>query len=810
MTAPYISVRIALYDFTPESDDSGELAVRKGDTLLLLDTPNDDWWRFKLKTERQNNNGSSGFVPREYTQEAQFISLATASGDFTPRADSDLTITENETLLVYAGEKEWALVTSPRRYATGYVSTARIQFKLETEQTIALYDYSSANSDELSFKQAEILTFINHDSEGWWYCANKSHKFGLVPYNYVKPQLQVGPECISSMNTPLTVAEDGILRTVEGVGGTAIDHLATISSTMSVNDVLERLSMYGIRDCSSFIDGMAASKYPIASGTLCDIYSGRLLDGTRIALKARRVILNDGSADHNNHLKASQIDDYHYLLYHWSVLPLLGLAIFREQIVTLSHWVEEGRLSAYLERTPGVNLYKISIDICRGLAYLHSVGVIHGNVRLSNILVSREGLPLLTGFGNSWLINPSIKFTPAPELFVEDADPSKPSDVYALGMTLYEVMAGQVPYKGIAANLVLVRIIERIMPRRPESIPEGYENGDSLWDLLLRCWSYEPMGRPTSTEVENSMVAIYASSIQSRKMAPHQVVSHLVLRGCQDISNKLELSSFKDYPTITEGGFSDIYKGRFLDGTAIALKVLRVSVDSVAEHKHLRRAADELHTWQKCSHPNIMPLLGLTVFRDRIGMASLWMKHGNLPGYLKKEPSVNRINMCAQISEGLAYLHENEIIHCDLKGANVLVSDEGNPVLADFGTSLALNSTLRFTPTTGGASYTLRWSAAEIVKETHPHTEASDVYALGMTIYEVISGKIPYEGKGDYNVIFLVAQGSELPERFERMPNGERITDELWALLTRCWSYEREARPSANVVMEAMKGIAGI
>jgi hypothetical protein len=52
--------------------------------------------------------------------------------------------------------------------------------------------------------------------------------------------------------------------------------------------------------------------------------------------------------------------------------------------------------------------------------------------------------------------------------------------------------------------------------------------------------------------------------------------------------------------------------------------------------------------------------------------------------------------------------------------------------------------------------------------------------------------------------MFLVTQEKELPERPERMPNGERITDELWALLIRCWSHDREARPSAYMVTEAV------
>ncbi|CAE6450814.1 unnamed protein product [Rhizoctonia solani] len=315
----------------------------------------------------------------------------------------------------------------------------------------------------------------------------------------------------------------------------------------------------------------------------------------------------------------------------------------------------------------------------------------------------------------------------------------------------------------------------------------------------------ESTARPSSTYVAENMKVLRASEVLSRNMAVREVISHLVAHGCQDLSGELDLSSFGEYP-VSHGGLSDIYKGLRLDGGQVAVKVLRVSADNISQgSKHLKHAARELHTWSRCGHPNIMPLLGLAVFRGRIGMVAHWMKHGNLPEYLKVMPGVNRYSMCVQICEGLSYLHRIRIVHCDLKGANVLVSDEGVPLLTDFGTSLVSDRTLQFTATTSGLSCTLRWSAAELLRQTSPHTEASDVYSLGMTIYETISGEIPYHGKNEYNVICLVTLEKELPERPNCMPVGDEKADMLWKLLTQCWSYEPEARPSASEVATAMK-----
>lgn len=66
---------------------------------------------------------------------------------------------------------------------------------------------------------------------------------------------------------------------------------------------------------------------------------------------------------------------------------------------------------------------------------------------------------------------------------------------------------------------------------------------------------------------------------------------------------------------------------------------------SLSTYTIIQHAARELHTWSKCNHPNVIPLLGLAVFRGRIGMVSPWMGLGNLPHYLEQEPEVNRQNM---------------------------------------------------------------------------------------------------------------------------------------------------------------------
>ncbi|CAE6374118.1 unnamed protein product [Rhizoctonia solani] len=148
------------------------------------------------------------------------------------------------------------------------------------------------------------------------------------------------------------------------------------------------------------------------------------------------------------------------------------------------------------------------------------------------------------------------------------------------------------------------------------------------------------------------------------------------------------------------------------------------------------------------------------------------------------------------------------MIHGDLKGVNVLVSDDGLPVLIDFGNSLHLSRSLKFTRTTSSSSLTVRWAAAELIigSITTPN-EASDVYALGMTIYEALAGTIPYNGKNEPNIMYLVTTKREPPERPKEIPTGRKDADKLWKTLLRCWSFDPKARPNAGQVAVIMRTI---
>ncbi|KAG8783248.1 hypothetical protein FRC12_019927 [Ceratobasidium sp. 428] len=211
---------------------------------------------------------------------------------------------------------------------------------------------------------------------------------------------------------------------------------------------------------------------------------------------------------------------------------------------------------------------------------------------------------------------------------------------------------------------------------------------------------------------------------------PQEIVSLLSLRGCADMTNELDMATCSEHP-ISSGGFGDIYRGGLKNGTHVAIKTIRKYTDSSEQNQKIfKRAAHEVYAWSKCKHPNVQPLLGLVMFRGLIGMIAQWESNGSLPQYLERHADADRCIMSAQVAEGLSYLHASGVVHGDLKGANVLISQDGIPQLADFGNAKLQEYTLKFSKTSTKEALSSRWAAPELF-EGESCSYATDVYALG-------------------------------------------------------------------------------
>ncbi|CAE7098430.1 unnamed protein product [Rhizoctonia solani] len=273
------------------------------------------------------------------------------------------------------------------------------------------------------------------------------------------------------------------------------------------------------------------------------------------------------------------------------------------------------------------------------------------------------------------------------------------------------------------------------------------------------------------------------------------IIDVLVKHGCQNYSNMLERY---DHLPVAYGGFGNVHQGYLGNGNKVAIKTARLDpTQSDRAGKYQKRLAREIYTWSKCSHRNVLTLLGVAENNGQLATISLWIEGGSLSRHIQQSPTTNRCTLILGITAGLYYLHKAGIVHGDLKGANILVSRDEVPLLCDFGSSLIENPTIAFAPTNSGVSFTERWAAPEVWKEGAPPTRASDIYSLGMTILETITGKIPYDTVK--NVISALLKG-KLPRRPSEIPVDSVYGNILWSLLRSCWSTNPNNRPTARHV----------
>lgn len=290
-------------------------------------------------------------------------------------------------------------------------------------------------------------------------------------------------------------------------------------------------------------------------------------------------------------------------------------------------------------------------------------------------------------------------------------------------------------------------------------------------------------------------------------MTTDEIITHLSQSGCEDLTSQLSLTDFSRYP-VSNGGFGEVYFGKLVTGYKVAVKVLRpCDSEGLQPGKYQKRAAKEIHTWSKCKHQNVARLIGIAIFRDRLAMISEWAANGTLPTFLKRNPSTNRCSLATSICEGLVYLHKVNIIHGDLKGANILISGQGTPMLTDFGSANFHESSLQFTAT-GTSNFSTRWTAPEILSEAGPVSRSGDVYALGMTIMEALTGEVPFSGIKNIHIYTTVVVHNKVPKRPEQhIPSQSVCGNILWAILTSCWSSDPHLRPTAVEVRDFIKPI---
>lgn len=296
-----------------------------------------------------------------------------------------------------------------------------------------------------------------------------------------------------------------------------------ISCRMSAHEMFLSLLDHGCDDLSSSMNPDKYSSVAIAGGGFGDIWEGRMQDGSKVAIKCLRF--HAMPPENKPGLKRAARE-----LYVWSkakhvnVQELSGIIMFQGRLGMVSPWMDNGNLQEYLQKSPNADRYHFCVQIALGVSYLHSINMVHGDIKAINVLVSKEGIAKLNDFDHSILMDPTLCFSStsnvgggtlrwmAPELILGPEDESSPptskttqTDVYALGMTMLEIISGRVPYaEYVFDRSIMNAVYKKKPPNRPAELT-GNERADQMWALLGRCWDYDPAVRPSAPSVLQSV-----------------------------------------------------------------------------------------------------------------------------------------------------------------------------------------------------------------------------------------------------------------------------------------------------------------
>ncbi|KAJ6476335.1 kinase-like domain-containing protein [Mycena sanguinolenta] len=187
-----------------------------------------------------------------------------------------------------------------------------------------------------------------------------------------------------------------------------------------------------------------------------------------------------------------------------------------------------------------------------------------------------------------------------------------------------------------------------------------------------------------------------------------------------------------EHPTFG-GGFGDIYRASY-GGERVALKRMRHFLRGSDLRRTRLKFCREALLWKDLRHPHILPFLGIDAdsFPSFLCMVSPWMENGTVINYLKTHGHANIDRLLSEIAQGFGYLHSRDIVHGDLRGANILVKDDWSAYLTDFGLSNISDATSTTSTNCGGRLHRM---APELLDSAR--TPATDVYAFGCVCFEV-------------------------------------------------------------------------
>ena len=504
---------------------------------------------------------------------------------------------------------------------------------------------------------------------------------------------------------------------------------------------------------------------------------------------------------------------------HPAIAPVedLGEADNGRLFVALSS-VEGETLEDRLARGPlqAAEALALTLQLADALAAALGAGIVHGDLRPSRVLLTSAG-PSIVAFGLGEIAAPGsgaeegASFYRAPER-LSGEPPGPRSDVWSLGVLLYEMVSGRPPFRGTdeserAAAVATVppdplpaplRGIEGVLLKALRKRPQERWRDAAEMAAALRAL---PGAASTGSELAPTVVDIPVQPGGSGRralggLAPADLPAGLTGR---DVEN------YRLGERLGSGGMAVVFRAEDLRlGRQVALKFLapELSRDPVAKQRFLReaRAASAL------DHPNLCTIHEVGETEDgQIFLAMPCYEGETLRDRIRRGPLTleDAVEIAAQVAQGLGKAHRNGIVHRDIKPANLMITTDGVVKVLDFGLAKLAGTTGVARKETGGG--TLAYMSPEQTRGDDVDGRA-DLWSLGVVLYEMLTGQKPFRADREQAVLFAIRTTAPEPlatvrpdvpaalERIvqrllaknpdDRFPTAETVVAELRQLLS--------------------------
>ncbi|HVR60614.1 MAG TPA: protein kinase, partial [Polyangia bacterium] len=540
---------------------------------------------------------------------------------------------------------------------------------------------------------------------------------------------------------------------------------------------------------------------------------------------------------------------------HGNVVQLYDIGLAEQRLFFVSELVEGGDLERLVARLrqaqrplpPALAVY-IAMEVAAAVGYLRQTLARQPSDKVAaaplalaarSVLLSTDGEVKVIHYGATLSrAAPRTEIIVPPELGDPAAPATPASDVFVVGELLWLMLTGQrpdpamLPAGGAPPSDALMRLARSALDINPARRPANCEHLRAALASALRALSgagAAELGALVQSSFAGALTgdrAALAAQISTldpkRELAPPtwRVITlsrpdagapTATRRGKVAAAASVDLAVGQVVPgtryrlvsKLGEGGMGTVYAAEHVDiERKVALKVLRADAAPDAETLQLFR--QEARAASKIGSAYICDVTDFGEVPDgRVFFVMEYLEGESLGRVLRESAHVEparAIGILRQVAKGLGAAHEKSIVHLDVKPDNIMLLRQGRRSdavkLVDFGIAGLMNQGAEEEEISGTPEYIAPERASG-----RGYDHRSDVYALGVTAYEMLCGRVPFHGRN--NIATLTMQVKDHPEPLARVA-GERVPEPLATLVMRMLEKDAGARPQSMAEVEAL------